>query len=263
VISAPANPGSCGVQSVANTNPAGNDPPSNAQTHSFTFVNKMDQTIWVGATGTAVANTDGWDGELAPGASHSVTVSTPTGNEWSGRFWGRTECVNGKCVTGDCGSTALMCAGASSGNASPATLAEFALNAYDGEVFYDISLVDGFNLPMQIVPSDGSPSPDNCGSQACVNLNTTCPTALQKKDASGAVVTCMSACAAFGTDQYCCLGQYNATTCNPDTWPSNVDSAKFFKAAYPHDYSYAYDDSTSTYTCAETCSYSIVFGLTP
>lgn len=40
-------------------------------------------------------------------------------------------------------------------NTHPASLAEFALNQWGGLDFYDISLIVGFNLGMQIAPSGG------------------------------------------------------------------------------------------------------------
>ena len=76
-----------------------------------------------------------------------------------------------------------------------------------GNDFYDISYVDGFNVPITIITSN-TPSSSNshqCGNAGCpTDINTICPSELQKKDASGKVVACMSACGAFGTDQYCC-----------------------------------------------------------
>jgi hypothetical protein len=36
------------------------------------------------------------------------------------------------------------------------TLAEFGLDKYEGNDFYDISLVDGYNLPMKIEPIAGT-----------------------------------------------------------------------------------------------------------
>ncbi|KAI4142345.1 MAG: hypothetical protein LQ340_007375 [Diploschistes diacapsis] len=97
--------------------------------------------------------------KLSPGASMSLSVSA----DWQGRVWGRTNCtfnsagtgpdhsggVNGNgaaCVTGDCGGT-VQCQLA---GASPATLAEFTFTSGQGQTFYDISLVDGYNLPMGI-----------------------------------------------------------------------------------------------------------------
>ncbi|KAL8535095.1 hypothetical protein ACS0TY_010932 [Phlomoides rotata] len=71
-------------------------------------------------------------------------------------MWGCSVCsqdsTTGKftCLTGDCGSGTIECA---EGGAAPlVTLAEFTLNGADGLDFYDVSLVDGYNLPMVIAP---------------------------------------------------------------------------------------------------------------
>jgi hypothetical protein len=118
---------------------------------SFKIVNKCRRTIWPGllsGSGTAQLPTTGF----ALKSGKSRTISIP--KSWSGRMWGRTHCgrdSTGKfsCLTGDCGSGTLECAG--SGAKPPATLAEFTLNGADGLDFYDVSLVDGYNLPMLVV----------------------------------------------------------------------------------------------------------------
>jgi hypothetical protein len=87
-----------------------------------------------------------------------------------------------------------------------------------------------------------------------------CPSVLRVK-AAGAVVGCKSACARFGTDQYCCRGaSASRSACNPTQWP--VDYAAVFKKAEPYAYSYADDDATSTFVCQGRCDYRITFGLT-
>jgi Thaumatin family len=74
-----------------------------------------------------------------------------------------------------------------------------------------------------------------------------CPSVLWVK-AAGTVVGCESACARFGTDQYCCRGAWaSRSACNPAQWP--VDYAAVFKKAEPYAYSYADDDATSTFVC--------------
>jgi hypothetical protein len=90
-----------------------------------TFINRMQQTVWVAASPDAthpMART-GW--VLRPG--DRVTVIVP--NHWNGRFWGRTGCVfhggTGHCQTGDCDGQ-FQCAG---WGAIPATLAEYNLDA--------------------------------------------------------------------------------------------------------------------------------------
>lgn len=50
---------------------------------------------------------------------------------------------NNHCETGDCGNR-LQCNGA--GGVPPVTLVEITLNGHGGQDFYDISLVDGFNV---------------------------------------------------------------------------------------------------------------------
>jgi hypothetical protein len=79
-------------------------------------------------------------------------VSVGVADGWQGRFWARTGCNfngngQGHCATGDCGDK-LQCNGA--GGVPPATLVEVTLNGDGGQDFYDISLVDGFNVPAQV-----------------------------------------------------------------------------------------------------------------
>ena len=56
-----------------------------------------------------------------------------------------------RCATGDCGGV-LECAkeGILSGGQTPASLAEFTLNGHGGQDYYDVSLVDGYNLMISI-----------------------------------------------------------------------------------------------------------------
>nr|CAD1843927.1 unnamed protein product [Ananas comosus var. bracteatus] len=92
----------------------------------------------------------------------------------------------------------------------------------------------------------GRRSPGSCSSTACAaNIDGECPQELQYTSPSnGAVIGCKSACLAFNTDQYCCRGAFGSpSTCKPTNY------SQFFKNACPQAYSYAYDDSSSTFTC--------------
>ncbi len=247
------------IAGIVTASPA---PARAAGTRTFTFVNNTSQTIWAGSLGNAgqvAPGNGGW--AMAPGATTSVTVP----DTWAGRFWGRTYCnFNsagvGSCETGDCGGV-LQCNGA--GGVPPASLAEFTLGGSTGNDFYDVSFVDGFNVPMTITPVGGAqPTPGNtywCGVAGCgTDLNPNCPSALRETDASGRIVACKSACEAFNTDQYCCRGAFGtAATCNPSNWP--VDYASYFKSNCPYAYSYAYDDPTSTFQ-DKGASFKITFG---
>jgi hypothetical protein len=226
-----------------------------------TFVNQMSQTIWVAAApsaSTPLAAT-GW---VLP-AGQSVTITTP--NNLNTRFWGRTGCVfdsagTGHCQTGDCGGL-FQCKG---WGTIPATLAEVNFDAWDGLDFYDVSMVDGSNLPMWInITRSSGGTTDKISQNGCVPAGCTkpvnCPSVLDVK-AGGAVVGCISACAGLGGDQYCCRGQWSSrSACDPAKWP--VDYAAVFKSAEPYAYSYADDDATSVFTCSGTCDYRITFGI--
>ncbi|CAL5063142.1 unnamed protein product [Urochloa decumbens] len=212
---------------------------------TFTFTNRCGGTVWPGVlanSGSSPLETTGF--ALAAGEARSL--SAPAG--WSGRFWARTGCAfdasgKGSCATGDCGSGEVECRGR--GAAPPATLAEFTLGGKD---YYDVSLVDGYNLPMVVEAAAAG-----CPVTGCVaDLNDRCPAELRA--GQGAARACRSACEAFGTPEYCCSGQFG----NPDTCRPSVYS-QVFKAACPRSYSYAYDDATSTFTCAGGTDYSITF----
>ncbi|RAL53616.1 unnamed protein product [Cuscuta campestris] len=207
----------------------------------FTLNNACSYTVWPGSLSGNGAALGGGGLALAPG--ESVQLQAPAG--WSGRFWARTGCNfddngNGNCVTGDCGG-ALRCVG---GGVPPVTLAEFTIGGGNGEKdFYDVSLVDGYNVGLGIRPSGGS---GDCQYAGCMyDVNGNCPGELQVRDSAGSVVACKSACAQFGTPEFCCTGEHSTPETCPPTGYSRV-----FKNACPSAYSYAYDDASSTCTCA-------------
>ncbi|CAH8357381.1 unnamed protein product [Eruca vesicaria subsp. sativa] len=216
----------------------------------FTIVNSCSFPVWPGIiTGDNGLQLNGGGFDLTPGAS--VDLTAPAG--WSGRIWGRTGCNfdafgNGKCLTGDCGK--LQCSGA--GGTSPVTLAEFTIGLGGAIDFYDVSLVDGYNVQMEIKTQGGS---GDCQNVGCVSdVNKICPNELTVPNPNGGdVVGCKSACEAFGRPDYCCTGAFN----KPETCPPTHYS-RIFKTACPKAYSYPYDDATSTFTCANA-NYSIIF----
>lgn len=213
---------------------------------TFTFVNKCEYTVWPGVLANAGSPSLGTTGFELP-TDGSRSFQAPTG--WSGRFWARTGCDfdgsgGGYCTTADCGSGTEECGGA--GAEPPATLAEFTLGT-GGQDFYDVSLVDGYNLPMLVEVSGGS---GQCATTGCVvDLNQACPAELKFGNGDA----CKSACDAFRSPEYCCSGAYGSpSTCKPTIY------SQMFKSACPRSYSYAYDDATSTFTCSGA-DYTITF----
>ncbi|XP_058772153.1 pathogenesis-related thaumatin-like protein 3.5 [Vicia villosa] len=208
----------------------------------FTIVNYCKETLWPAVFPGENFNGGGFVLKQGQSSVFNAPVS------WSGRIWARTGCNfdqngDGQCQTGACGTT-LKCGGAGK---TPASLAEFTLANPD---FYDVSLVDGFNVPISVKPINGK---GNCSTAGCdSDLRSTCPKELSVKS-NGKTVGCRSACDVFDTDEYCCRGNFgNPSTCKPTFY------SKKFKEACPTSYSYAYDDPTSIFTCTGT-DYIIAF----
>lgn len=202
-----------------------------ANAAKFTVTNQCSFTVWAAAV-------PGGGQKLDPGASWTVTAKPGT---TGGRIWARTGCSfdargKGHCKTGDCGGV-LAC---TAYGAPPNTLAEFGLNQFSGLDFFDISLVDGFNVPMNFLPDSGSCTK---GPHCAANVAAQCPSQLQ---APGG---CNNPCTVFKTDQYCC----NSGSCGP------TDYSRFFKNLCPEAYSYPKDDATSTFTCPSGTNYKVVF----
>uniref|UniRef100_A0A0E0NS26 Thaumatin-like protein n=1 Tax=Oryza rufipogon TaxID=4529 RepID=A0A0E0NS26_ORYRU len=228
----------------------------------FTLRNNCTYTVWPATlSGNTAVAVGGGGFKLSPGAN----VSFPAPAGWSGRLWARTDCAPSgtaslACVTGDCGG-AVSC---SLGGAPPVTLAEFTLGGADGKDFYDVSLVDGYNVGIGVAATGARVNRSTCGYAGCVgDVNALCPAELQvagkeNDQQSGAAATttvaCRSACEAFGTAEYCCTGAHGGPdSCGPTRY------SRLFKAACPAAYSYAYDDPTSTFTCGTGAQYVITF----
>ena len=72
------------------------------------------------------------------------------------------------CLTGDCGGR-LECDG--SGATPPASLFEITLGQGNDKDFYDVSIVDGYNLPIVAWPT--GPNGAACNATGCISdINT-------------------------------------------------------------------------------------------
>ncbi|KAK3013386.1 hypothetical protein RJ639_010055 [Escallonia herrerae] len=214
---------------------------------NFTIKNNCPYTIWP-ATQTGQGQQVSLGFEISALDIINFNISAP----WSGRIWSRFVCSNAAgnftCLSGDCGSGKLECDGA--GGQPPATLVQFNLAEF-GNDFYDVSIVDGFNLPVLVTPQDGS----GCYSTGCpTDINAVCPRAFSVKNTDDGTIGCKSACTAFHRPIYCCTEYYGTPkTCGPTKY------SNFFKRLCPQAYSYAYDDKTSTFTCMAGINYAITF----
>ncbi|KAL3624183.1 hypothetical protein CASFOL_032999 [Castilleja foliolosa] len=220
----------------------------NLQVQSCTFYvsNRCSFPIWPATAanqGHPVLANGGF--HLPPGKTQRFVAP----GDWTGRIWARTGCnfdstTNHKlgCETGDCGGK-LECNGLI--GTPPATLVEFTLQIDKHKPnFYDVSLVDGYNLPVQVSTTSTNPS-KKCLIPGCKqNLKDTCPEELKVRNDRGEVVACKSACLAFDWDAFCCRNEYGSPkTCKPSLY------SRVFKEACPNYASYAFDTPTSLVSC--------------
>ncbi|WVZ17202.1 hypothetical protein V8G54_010184 [Vigna mungo] len=111
---------------------------------TFTITNNCTYTVWPAVLSCTSLPLPTTGFTLLPGDSNIL----PMPPVWSGGLWGRTHSsidITGKfsCVTGDCGTSTVECAGV---NLTPAaTLVEFDFNGTSQMNLYDISLVEGFS----------------------------------------------------------------------------------------------------------------------
>ena len=188
----------------------------------FDITNRCGYTVWAAAVPT------GGGRQLNSGESWAVDMAAGT---TGARIWARTNCNfdgsgRGQCQTGDCGGV-LQC---TQYGTPPNTLAEFALNQFNNLDYYDISLVDGFNVPIEFGPTSNGCSR---AIQCTADINRQCPNEL--KTPGG----CNNPCTVFKTDKYCCNSGNRGPT----------DYSKFFKDRCPDACSYPKDDHTTTLSC--------------
>lgn len=201
---------------------------ASADAITISITNNCKEPVWPAAL-------PGGGRRLDPGQTWPLEVPADTAHA---RIWARTGCSfdgsgRGSCETGDCGG-ALDC---TVSGRPPATLAEYTLGNPD---YIDVSLVDGFNLPMSFQCGAGK------GPSCAADVNAQCPAELKVPGG------CASACVKFGGDGYCCTGP-NENNCPP------TDYSRFFKGLCPDAYSYAKDDQTSTFNCPQGADYQLVF----
>ncbi|KAG8741801.1 hypothetical protein FRC10_002400 [Ceratobasidium sp. 414] len=234
---------------------------------TFTVYNACPFTIWPAVftdlnVGSAVPGIEtGW--EAAAWSARSFSVP----DNWkAGRIWARRNCnfaTNpgpNSCADGGCNG-GLKCDPHTGTGVPPASVAEWTLSAGDGQDWYDVSLVDGYNLPMRISNNVGCPV-----AECAVDLGPNCPAPLKGPfDSTGFPLGCKSACVANldgnqANSKNCCSGQYSTPATCP---PSGVQYYSYFKNACPRSYVYAYDESSGTalWTCpaSKKADYTLTF----
>lgn len=210
--------------------------------------------------------------KLAPNASHSYNI---TGN-WAGRFWPKTKCdQNGNnCATGQ---SAPPCP---TGGCQPPADTKVEFNFDDpgtNQSWYDISLVDGYSLPVEIVPrgvSSGSCVKTDCAvSFGACPQNETSVGDLRIQQ-GGATVGCFSPCKKWNWPTPLGLGkpetqQPGLMLCcpTPPVSPTRCSAGPVATSQYvtmvhnncPSAYSYAYDDDAGLHACPLNTGFDVTF----
>ncbi|KFK28873.1 hypothetical protein AALP_AA7G059400 [Arabis alpina] len=202
---------------------------------TFTVRNNCPYVVWAAAYapgkpggGRRLGRGESWNVNSDPGITEA-------------RIWGRTNCNfdaagNGGCQTGDCNGK-LVC---QSYGRSPNTLAEYALKQYANLDFIDISVIDGFNIPMEFSSASGQCT----RKMRCTgDIIGQCPAQLRMDGG------CNGPCPVLKTEEHCC----NSGNCGP------TPLSMFFKQRCPDAYSYPKDDPTSLFTCPAGTNYNVIF----
>ncbi|KAJ0963344.1 hypothetical protein J5N97_028466 [Dioscorea zingiberensis] len=170
----------------------------------FEIINQCPYTIWAAAI-------PGGGQSLVSGQNWTINVNARMDEA---RIWARTGCTfndsgHGNCQTGDCNGL-LEC---QTYGTPPNTLARFTLNGFNNLDFIDISLAEGFNVPMEFSPTAGC---DQRIISCAADIKGQCPTELQSPGG------CNDPCTVFQTDEYCCNSARNAVGLSPVTWDTTV-----------------------------------------
>ncbi|KIP01364.1 hypothetical protein PHLGIDRAFT_507322 [Phlebiopsis gigantea 11061_1 CR5-6] len=236
-----------------------------AHARTLTVLNACSYTVWPAVftdldAGSAFPDyPTGWEAD----PNTSVTFTIPD-NWTAGSVWGRRNCdftgtgSASQCLDGGCDG-GLECDPHTGTPTGPVTVAEFSLSNSGSADIVDVSIVDGFNIPLRVDNNKG------CFVPGCpVDLNPNCPAALKGPlDSSGSTVGCQSACEANVdgnpiNSPNCCTGSHET----PATCPaSGVAYYSYFKNNCPDALAFAYDEDGQTLICSSSLAadYTVTF----
>lgn len=130
--------------------------------YRINFVSNCPQTLFLGALGPSQVMPREGTWELPPQGRLTIDIppdwlSTAGKPVIGPRFWARTGCQvdaaldKAQCETGDCGGK-LDCSQARLAGQTPVSLVEFCFYCGDGLTYWDVSLVDGYNISIDVTP---------------------------------------------------------------------------------------------------------------
>uniref|UniRef100_A0ACD5TRR9 Uncharacterized protein n=1 Tax=Avena sativa TaxID=4498 RepID=A0ACD5TRR9_AVESA len=185
------------------------------------ITNRCSYTVW-----PAALSVGGGGGGRELKSGQMWTLDVPAGT-YSGRIWARTGCSfsskgKGSCQTGDCGG-ALAC---NVSGKPPNTLAKFSTGSTQD--FIDISVLDGFNVPMDFLPVQGKKG-CSTGMRCAADITSQCPKEIKVPGG------CNNTCTGIGY--------------------SNCAHLSFFKQMCPA----TPEDDVPTHACPAGTNYQVIF----
>jgi len=232
-----------------------------AQDRTVIFNNTCAQDIYISMSGNPTPGGGGFRLN-----AHTTKTITASGTTCCARMWAQTGCQF------DSNNNVTSCK--TGWRDGQATLFEFTWGSND---FYDISLVDAWNVGIKVTTTSTDKSGYHCNDIPCSDFTVAdCPAELTIKNSDGSFRSCVSSCGAINNQTqlnlYPILGQNKAginKCCNesPDTpcdvnngWPVSSNGLNYyqvFKKYCPSSYVWPYDDKSSTFTCTERPNYTM------
>jgi len=244
------------------------------QAREIAFTNRCGYDIWVNpltnAQGPPLA---GGIVRLGNGASHTYRV--PDGG-WGGRFWPKSGC-DGSGQNCEVGQSVDPC-GPTGCDPPAETKVEFFFPPINdpNAVWYDVSLVDGYSLAAEIIPSVQQ---GTCVSTRCALSLGACPT--NEADVgdlrvvkNGRTVQCLAPCKKWNYPPPFGLGRpedqdpgLHLCCPTPPIWPEECRAGIVVRTQYvnlihrdcPTAYSYSYDDEAGLHNCPNGVNFRVTF----
>ena len=196
-------------------------PPLLPVASTITVINRCTAPIWIGTTSGVIPNNPILPNNVLLTARGGSYVYGTTG--WNGRLWPKMGCSTGGngCAIGELANS----------------LVEF---NFGNTVWYDVSLVDGYTLPLRVVPSVAS-----CAVAECNLTLSSCPNSQYPLLVTGKA--CLSPCSYTKSEANCC-GGISPSACRNGS-VVKTEYVELIHRVCPSVYSYSYDDANGLHTC--------------
>jgi hypothetical protein len=209
-------------------------PPTSTTPRFLQVTNRLVTPLWIGTTSGATPNNPSLPqiGPLGTNESYTYVLSSLG---WNGRLFFKT----------NCDAQGTHCTIGQQAN----SLVEFNIpGATTDTTWYDISLVDGYTLPLTLAPTD-----TRCVVAQCGLSLSNCPSGLLIPG-----IACLSPCSKTHNETDCC-GNLTPQQCSQGPI-IHTPYVQQIHQSCPTVYAYSYDDANGLHTCPSATSFHILVG---